>query len=69
MGVYKYLYLSFYLPHNAFRQVYQARNKINGEIVALKKVRMDNEKEGVCISVLNALVLIYNHNISFPSQQ
>ena len=29
------------------RQVYKARNKETGEIVALKRVRMDNEKEGV----------------------
>ena len=28
-------------------QVYKARNKDNGEVVALKRVRMDNEKEGV----------------------
>ena len=30
-----------------FMQVYMAREKATGEIVALKKVRMDNEKEGV----------------------
>jgi hypothetical protein len=29
------------------RQVYMAREKATGEVVALKKVRMDNEKEGV----------------------
>ncbi len=29
------------------RQVYMAKEKATGEIVALKKVRMDNEKEGV----------------------
>ena len=29
------------------RQVYKARNKETGEVVALKRVRMDNEKEGV----------------------
>lgn len=29
------------------RQVYKARNRETGEIVALKRVRMDNEKEGV----------------------
>lgn len=27
-----------------------AREKATGEVVALKKVRMDNEKEGVCTS-------------------
>ena len=29
------------------RQVFMAREKGTNEIVALKKVRMDNEKEGV----------------------
>jgi hypothetical protein len=29
------------------RQVYKAKESETGEIVALKKVRMDNEKEGV----------------------
>jgi serine/threonine protein kinase len=28
-------------------KVYKARNKETGELVALKRVRMDNEKEGV----------------------
>ena len=31
-------------PH---RQVYKAKNRETGEVVALKRVRMDNEKEGV----------------------
>jgi cyclin-dependent kinase 12/13 len=31
-----------------YGQVYMARNKKTNEVVALKKVRMDNEKEGVC---------------------
>ena len=34
-------------PLGPTRQVYKARNKETGEIVALKRVRMDNEKEGV----------------------
>jgi len=29
------------------RQVYKAQSKETGEVVALKRVRMDNEKEGV----------------------
>lgn len=33
-------------------QVYMARDKSTGEIVALKKIRMDNEKEGVLTSNL-----------------
>ena len=28
-------------------QVYKARNKFTGDIVALKRIRMDNEREGV----------------------
>jgi hypothetical protein len=35
------------LTPNLSRQVYKARDKATGEIVALKRVRMDNEKEGV----------------------
>lgn len=31
-------------------QVYMAREIKTGEIVALKKIRMDNEREGVCFS-------------------
>jgi len=31
----------------ASRQVYKAKSRETGEIVALKRVRMDNEKEGV----------------------
>lgn len=38
----------FSLPPN-HRQVFMAREIETGEIVALKKIRMDNEKEGVCI--------------------
>ena len=34
-------------PPYLSRQVYKAKNKDTGEIVALKRVRMDNEKEGV----------------------
>ena len=32
----------------ACSQVYMARELKTGEIVALKKIRMDNEREGVC---------------------
>jgi hypothetical protein len=31
------------------RQVYMAKEIATGDIVALKKVRMDNEREGVCL--------------------
>lgn len=51
-----------------FSKVYMARSKETNEIVALKKVRMDNEKEGV--SILNSLISIlqpflFNHHLSF----
>jgi hypothetical protein len=35
--------------YNKNSQVFKARNKATGEIVALKRVRMDQEKEGVRI--------------------
>lgn len=35
------------------RQVYMAREIETSEIVALKKIRMDNEREGVCFSALD----------------
>ena len=31
----------------AHREVYKARDRESGKLVALKKVRMENEKEGV----------------------
>lgn len=36
-----------YMIHMLFREVYKARDRENGKLVALKKVRMENEKEGV----------------------
>lgn len=36
-------------------QVYMAREIKTGEIVALKKIRMDNEREGVCFSFYSAV--------------
>ena len=30
------------------REVHKARDRETGKLVALKKVRMENEKEGVC---------------------
>lgn len=37
-----------------------AKEKSTGEIVALKKIRMDNEREGVCISFFCAQFLCMN---------
>lgn len=34
-----------------YGQVWSARDKITNEVVALKRVRMDNEREGVCCAV------------------
>jgi hypothetical protein len=48
------------------RQVYMAREKATGEVVALKKVRMDNEKEGVwhLRSIVFSICLISDRNSS-----
>lgn len=35
--------------HILFREVYKARDRESGKLVALKKVRMENEKEGVSL--------------------
>jgi hypothetical protein len=40
-----------------YGQVYRATNKESGETVALKRVRMDNEKEGVSVSPTSTLHL------------
>ncbi|CAI5488272.1 unnamed protein product [Closterium sp. Naga37s-1] len=39
-------------------QVYMAREKNTGEIVALKKVRMDNEKEGFPITAIREIKIL-----------
>jgi cyclin-dependent kinase 12/13 len=39
-------------------QVYMARNRETGEIVALKKVRMDNEKEGFPITAIREIKIL-----------
>lgn len=40
-------------------QVYMAKEKLTGEIVALKKIRMDNEREGVCLYVSSSLIFFH----------
>ena len=35
-----------------------ARNRLDGEIVALKKVRMDNEKEGFPITAIREIKIL-----------
>jgi cyclin-dependent kinase 12/13 len=46
-----------------YGQVYKARNKESGEVVALKRVRMDNEKEGFPITAIREIKIlkILNH--------
>ena len=45
------------------RQVYKAKNKETGEVVALKRVRMDNEKEGFPITAIREIKIlkVLNH--------
>ena len=40
--------------------VYKARNKLTNEIVALKKVRMEEEKDGLPVSSLREINLLLN---------
>jgi cyclin-dependent kinase 12/13 len=41
-----------------FLQVYLARDDKTGEYVALKKIRMDNEKEGFPITAIREIKLL-----------
>lgn len=41
-------------------QVYMAREIKTGEIVALKKIRMDNEREGVSLWSPSVFYLLYS---------
>ena len=45
-----------------FGQVYMAKDKKTAEIVALKKVRMDNEKEGFPITAIREIKLLNSLN-------
>jgi len=46
-----------------YGQVYKAKNKETGEIVALKRVRMDNEKEGFPVTAIREIKIlkVLNH--------
>ena len=46
------------IGEGTYGQVYMARNNSNGEIVALKKVRMDNEKEGFPITAIREIKIL-----------
>lgn len=41
-----------------YGQVYMARSRFDGEIVALKKIRMDNEKEGFPITAIREIKIL-----------
>ncbi|KAL6043182.1 Cyclin-dependent kinase C-1 [Balamuthia mandrillaris] len=46
------------IGEGTYGQVYKARNKYTKEIVALKKVRMDNEKEGFPITAIREIKIL-----------
>eukprot|EP00899_Mesostigma_viride_P008078 jgi/Mesvir1/17271/Mv07679-RA.1 len=48
------------IGEGTYGQVYMAREKATGEIVALKKVRMDNEKEGFPITAIREIKILKN---------
>uniref|UniRef100_A0A3B3C6M7 Protein kinase domain-containing protein n=1 Tax=Oryzias melastigma TaxID=30732 RepID=A0A3B3C6M7_ORYME len=41
-----------------YGQVYKAKDKDTGELVALKKVRLDNEKEGFPITAIREIKIL-----------
>ena len=61
------LLLSYSTPYGAFQsrelvmlQVYLARDNETNDLVALKKIRMDNEKEGFPITAIREIKLLKN---------
>lgn len=46
------------IGEGTYGQVYKARDKVTQETVALKKVRLENEKEGFPITAVSVLVLV-----------
>jgi cyclin-dependent kinase 12/13 len=46
------------IGEGTYGQVYMARSNFSGEIVALKKVRMDNEKEGFPITAIREIKIL-----------
>jgi serine/threonine protein kinase len=48
-----WLTFDLFLPHlGTYGIVYKAQNRETNDVVALKRIRLDNEEEGVCISFL-----------------
>ena len=54
--------LHFTLNPRPSIKVYMARSRDDGEIVALKKVRMDNEKEGFPITAIREIKILNSLN-------
>lgn len=52
----------FTSPQPPAIKVYMARSRDDGEIVALKKVRMDNEKEGFPITAIREIKILNSLN-------
>jgi len=50
------------IGEGTYGQVYMARDKQTGEIVALKKVRMENEKEGFPITAIREIKILKSLN-------
>ncbi|KAG9147672.1 hypothetical protein Leryth_015735 [Lithospermum erythrorhizon] len=46
------------IGEGTYGQVYMAKEKKTGEIVALKKIRMDNEKEGFPITAIREIKIL-----------
>jgi cyclin-dependent kinase 12/13 len=50
------------IGEGTYGQVYKARNKLTGEIVALKRIRMENEKEGFPITAIREIKILKELN-------
>ncbi|XP_028310424.1 cyclin-dependent kinase 12 isoform X2 [Gouania willdenowi] len=46
------------IGEGTYGQVYKAKDKVTGELVALKKVRLDNEKEGFPITAIREIKIL-----------
>jgi len=63
----KYLFISFLMEkyqkiekigEGTYGIVYKAKNKVNGEIVALKRIRLESEEEGVPCTAIREISLL-----------
>jgi serine/threonine protein kinase len=50
------------IGEGTYGQVYMAKEKATGEIVALKKIRMDNEREGFPITAIREIKILKSLN-------